>query len=132
MSAPQGYTFRCPHCDTPNFLSNVRFARAQNDPLHCWKCEAFVDHAKLRLETVRENRHQSLMGRQVEVMAAGILYRGTFVEMTDEDVKLRGPTGWIILPIGRVSSVKEAGAAKAPFPQGEKSVDPSFYDPESE
>jgi len=132
VSSPQGYTFRCPSCDTPNFLSTVRFSRAQDDPLHCWKCEAFVDHATLRLDTVRENRHQSLMGRQVEVMAAGILYRGTFVEMTDEDVKLRGPTGWIILPIGRVSSVKEAGAAKAPFPAGEKSVDPGFYDPETE
>lgn len=132
MSAPQGYTFRCPACDTPNFLSNVRFARAQDDPLHCWKCEEFVDHAKLRLDPVRENRHQALMGRQVEVMAAGILYRGTFVEMTDEDVKLRGPTGWIILAIDRVSSVKEAGAAKAPFPEGAKSVDPGFYDPENE
>src|SRR5687768_16051760 len=132
MSSPtQGYTFRCPACDTPNFLSNVRFARAQEDPVHCWKCEEFVDHAKVRLEPARENRHQALMGRPVEVIAAGILYRGTFVEMTDEDVKLRGPTGWIILPIGRVSSVKEANAAKAPFPQPSKSVDPSFYDPDS-
>ena len=71
------------------------------------------------------------MGRPVEVMANGILYKGTFVEMTDEDVKLRGPTGWIILPVDKVSSVKEAGV-KPPFPRLEKSVDPSFYMPDDD
>ena len=122
-------TFRCPRCDTPNFVTEVRLFRADDQPLHCWSCGEFVDHHAIRLTEVRENRHQALMGREVEVMAAGILYRGKFVEMTHEDVKLRGPTGWIILPVDRVSSVKEAGA-KPPFPRLEKSVDPSFYDPD--
>ena len=127
-----GFTFRCPQCDTPNFVTEIRLARAKDDPLHCWKCEAFVDHVGLRMEAVRENRHQAFMGKPVEVMAAGILYRGTFIEMTDEDVKLRGPTGWIILPLGTVSSVKEAGARPRPFPDAAKSVDPGFYDPDAE
>lgn len=124
-----GFTLRCPHCDTPGFVSAVRLARVGDEPLRCWKCEGFVDHATVKLDPVRENRHQSLMGRPVEVMSAGILYRGTFVEMTDEDVKLRGPTGWIILPVDRVSSVKEAGTAPPSLPKA-KSVDPGFYDPD--
>jgi len=121
-------TYRCPSCDTPNFVTELRLFKAADEPLACWKCGAFVDHHKVKLDEVRQNRHQSLMGRAVEVMAAGILYRGTFVEMTDEDVKLRGPTGWIILPVDRVTSVKEEGA-KPPFPQPGKFVDRGFYDP---
>ena len=124
-------TYRCPSCDTANFVTDVRLFRANDDPLHCWKCEALVDHHTVTLTEIRENRHQRLMGRAVEVMADGILYKGTFVEMTDEDVKLRGPTGWIILPTMKVSSVKEAGA-KPPFPQRQKSVDPSFYEPDGD
>ena len=131
MTGGDGFTLRCPSCDTPSFVSAVRLARVSDEPIRCWKCDAFVDHAKVKLEPVRENRHQSLMGRPVEVMSAGILYRGTFVEMTDEDVKLRGPTGWIILPVGRVSSVKEAVTAPPAFPVG-KSVDAGFYDPEKD
>lgn len=120
-------TYRCPACDSPNFVSELRLFRAGDAPLTCWKCGGFVDHTAVPLQEVRENRHQSLMGRQVEVMSTGILYKGTFVEMTDEDVKLRGPTGWIILPITNVTSVKEAGV-KPPFPTLSKSVDAAFYD----
>ncbi len=120
-------TYRCPACDTPNFVSELRLFRANDEPLHCWKCNTLVDHTTARLEEIRENRHQSLIGKHVEVMSTGILYKGTFVEMTDEDVKLRGPTGWIILPITNVTSVKEAGL-KPLFPMMAKSVDPAFYD----
>lgn len=130
-AAGAGFTLRCPQCDTPSFVSSVRLARVNDEPIRCWKCDAFVDHGKVKLEPVRENRHQSLMGRPVEVLSAGILYRGTFVEMTDEDVKLRGPTGWILLPVGRVTSVKAADAPAPSFPR-EKSVDPGFYDPDQD
>ena len=124
-------TYRCPGCDSPNFVTDLRLFKATDEPLACWKCGAFVDHHAIALTEVRENRHQRYMGRPVEVMADGILYKGTFVEMTDDDVKLRGPTGWIILPVAKVSSVKEAGA-KPPFPRMEKSVDPAFYLPDDE
>ena len=66
-------TWRCPACDTPNFVTEVRLFRAQDEPLRCWKCEKFADHLALKMTEVRENRHQSLMGRPVDVMAAGIL-----------------------------------------------------------
>ena len=122
-------TFRCPSCGLPNFVTEVRLFRANDEPLHCWKCETLVDHTQVPMEPVRENRHQELIGRNVEVRADGILYRGTFVEMTDEDVKLRGPTGWILLDVGKVSSIKEEGA-KPDFPRQTKAIDPSFYDPD--
>ena len=125
-------SFRCPKCDTPNFVTELRLARADDEPLACWKCDQFVDHRHVPMQEVRDNRNQHLAGKKVVVMAnAGIRYTGTFVEMTDEDVKLRGPTGWIILPVAKVSSVKEAGV-RPPFPHVQKSIDPSFYEPDPE
>ncbi len=123
--------FRCPACDLPNFVTELRLFRANDEPLHCWKCDALVDHTSIRMEPVRENRQQHLTGKPVEVRADGILYRGKFVEMTDTDLKLRGPTGWIILDVQKVSSIKEEGV-KPVFPKPTKAIDPSFYDPEGE
>jgi hypothetical protein len=59
-------------------------------------------------------------------MAAGLEYRGKFVEMNDEDIKLRGPTGWIILPIERVTAV---APSDVPPPEADptKDIDPEFY-----
>lgn len=125
-------SYRCPKCDTPNFVTELRLSRADDEPLTCWKCEQFVDHRHVPMVEVRDNRNQHLAGKKVVVMAnAGIRYTGTFVEMTDEDVKLRGPTGWIILPLDKVTSVKEEGERPA-FPRPQSSVDPSFYDVDDE
>lgn len=121
--------FRCPACDLPNFVTELRLFRAGDEPIHCWKCDALVDHTAVSMEEIRENRQQHLIGKAVEVRADGILYRGKFVEMTDTDLKLRGPTGWLILDVQKVSSIKEEGV-KPPFPTKTKSIDPSFYDPE--
>lgn len=75
---------------------------------------------------VTANRFQHLTGQRVEMMAAGILYRGVFVEMTDEDVKLRGETGWIILEVEKVSRiVREGDSDERAGPL--KIVDASFY-----
>lgn len=128
-----GSTFRCGACSAVNFVTELRLFRANDEPLACWECAAFVDHTALKLEPVRENRHQDLIGRPVEVRAAGILYRGTFVEMSDEDVKLRGPTGWIILPLTNVTRVSPADVPVPSLPQPAKSVPPGFYeDPDEE
>ena len=66
------------------------------------------------------------MGQRVELRAAGILYRGVFVEMTDEDVKLRGETGWIILDVQRVTQIALESQKKAVL-NPIKMVDHSFY-----
>ena len=76
---------------------------------------------------ITANRFQHLAGQRIEMMAAGILYRGVFVEMTDEDVKIRGETGWIILDVDKVSRIAREGEMKTE--RGAlKLVDPSFYD----
>lgn len=127
-----GNTFRCGACSALNYVTDLRLFRAQDEPLACWECGGFVDHTAVKMESVRENRHQDLIGRPVEVRSAGILYRGTFVEMTDEDVKLRGPTGWIILPLTNVTRVSSANAPVPPLPRPAKSVPSGFYDDSEE
>lgn len=113
----------------PNFLSERRFLVIHDDPLRCWHCEAFIDHEKVDFERVHDNRYQHLAGKRVEMKAAGLIYRGIFVEMTDEDVKLRGETGWIILDVTRVTRIEEAGREPS-FPDPVKQVAPDFYEPQ--
>ena len=40
--------------------------------------------------------------------ANGVTYRGVLVEVTEEDVKLRGKTGWIIIPFQQVRRIEKA------------------------
>ena len=77
-------TCKCPACGYLNFFSQQRVLQAATEPLHCWHCEAFIDHLEVPLEPIINNRFQHLAGKRVEMWAAGILYRGVFVEMTDE------------------------------------------------
>ena len=51
------------------------------------------------------SRHSDLLKQEVVVSASGVEYRGILVEVTDEDVKLRGKTGWIILPFQSVRRI---------------------------
>jgi hypothetical protein len=55
------------------------------------------------------NRFAALMRKEVEVHTSSMTYRGTLVEVTMEDVKLRGETGWIIVPMERVRHIYEEG-----------------------
>lgn len=55
------------------------------------------------------NRFSELMRQPVIVYAGRVEYRGTLVEVTMEDVKLRGPTGWIIVPLDRVQRIVKEG-----------------------
>lgn len=120
-------TCKCPACGYPNFLSEKRLLFADEDPVNCWHCQAFIDHHDVDLEPIVANRFQHLAGARVEMVADGIRYHGVFVEMTDEDVKLRGETGWIILDVNKVSRIYREGEAPD-FPNPVKIVDRSFYD----
>ncbi|HEX9021133.1 MAG TPA: hypothetical protein VF903_07720 [Nitrospirota bacterium] len=51
---------------------------------------------------------QSMIGKEVEVIANGMKYRGVLIEVSDAEVHLRGPMQWIALPASAVSSVKLA------------------------
>ena len=117
----------CPGCGLPNYLSAQRLAVADDQPIHCWKCDVFIDHAEVALQPTVLNRFQHLTGRPVEMTAAGILYRGVFVEMTEEDVKLRGKTGWIIIDVMRVTRIVDVANLVMQFDE-RKHVEASFYE----
>ena len=64
--------------------------------------------------------------KRVIVRAGGIIYKGVLKEITDEAINLKGITGWIEIPLDRVTSVLEEGE-KETF-STTKFVDKSFWD----
>jgi hypothetical protein len=48
---------------------------------------------------------QSMIGKEVEVTANGMKYRGVLIEVSDVEVHLRGSFQWIALPISSVSEI---------------------------
>jgi hypothetical protein len=53
-----------------------------------------------------------LLGREVEVVAHGIIYRGRLIEVGIEEVYLKGDTGWITLMTPDIEDIRESGAKK--------------------
>ncbi len=53
-----------------------------------------------------------LIGKEVEVVANGIVYRGRLIEVGIEEVYLKGDTGWITLMTADIDDIRKAGAAK--------------------
>ncbi len=74
-------------------------------------------------------RHADLLRKEVVVVAGGVTYRGVLIEVTAEDVKLRGKTGWILLPFEAVRSIRRADEALRGF-DPRRSVGAEFYEPE--
>jgi len=61
----------------------------------------------------------------VEVRAGGISYRGILIEVTQTEVTLRGKTGFISIPMDRVTSIRDP---KEPMAKsGARFIDSSFY-----
>ncbi len=54
---------------------------------------------------------QSMIGKEVEVIANGMTYRGVLIEVSDTEVHLKSTMQWMSLPASGVSSVKLAGTA---------------------
>jgi hypothetical protein len=52
---------------------------------------------------------QSMIGKEVEVIAGGMSYRGILIEVSDAEVHLRTSMQWVALPASSVSTVKLAG-----------------------
>ncbi|HXX80587.1 MAG TPA: hypothetical protein VEI46_03510 [Thermodesulfovibrionales bacterium] len=48
-----------------------------------------------------------LRGKLVEVIANGIAYTGTLVEISETEVYLEGESGWIVIPVEQVASISE-------------------------
>jgi len=48
-----------------------------------------------------------LIGKDVEVLAHGIIYRGRLIEIGMEEVYLKGDTGWITLMTSDIEDIRE-------------------------
>jgi hypothetical protein len=55
---------------------------------------------------------QSMLGKEVEVIANGTKYRGVLIEVSDVEVHIRTSMQWISLPASSVSEVRLAGEVK--------------------
>jgi hypothetical protein len=53
-----------------------------------------------------------MIGKEVEVIANGMTYRGVLIEVSDTEVHLKSTMQWMSLPASGVSSVKLAGEIK--------------------
>ncbi len=54
---------------------------------------------------------QSMIGKEVEVIANGMSYRGVLIEVSDTEVHLKSSMQWMSLPASNVSTIKLAGVA---------------------
>jgi hypothetical protein len=50
---------------------------------------------------------QNLVGKTVVVDTFETTYTGTLVELGDQEVYLQSDTGWMVIPIDRVTNIKE-------------------------
>jgi hypothetical protein len=53
---------------------------------------------------------QSMIGKEVEVIANGMKYAGVLIEVSDAEVHLKGSFQWISLPVSSVSEIKPKGS----------------------
>jgi hypothetical protein len=49
---------------------------------------------------------QSMMRKEVEVIANGMSYTGVLIEVSDTEVHLKGSMQWISLPMSSVTDIK--------------------------
>jgi hypothetical protein len=52
---------------------------------------------------------QGMIGKEVEVIANGMAYRGVLIEVSDADVHIRTSMQWVSLPVSSVSAIKPVG-----------------------
>lgn len=67
----------------------------------------------------------ALQGKEVEVTASGITYRGVLIEVSEETVHLKTEMQWVAVPIAAVSEIR--GVDEPSGLSVEKFVDSSFY-----
>ena len=51
----------------------------------------------------------TMIGKEVEVIANGTVYKGVLIEVSESEVHLKGQLQWIALPASSVSQIKLAG-----------------------
>ena len=53
---------------------------------------------------------QTMIGKEVDVIANGMKYTGTLIEVSDVEVHLKSSMQWIALPVSSVSEVRLKGS----------------------
>jgi hypothetical protein len=48
-----------------------------------------------------------LIGKLVDVETPETIYTGKLIEMSEEEVHLESEIGWVVIPIERVTSIRE-------------------------
>lgn len=51
---------------------------------------------------------QELVGKEVEVNAVDVVYRGVLIEVGEKEIHLKSETGWITIPVDRVVDIRAA------------------------
>ena len=64
--------------------------------------------------------------KNIEVISAGVLYRGVLIGADEHDIFIKGRLRWLILPLDRITSIRLEGEQES-F-ASHKSIDASFYD----
>ncbi len=74
---------------------------------------------------------QSMIGKEVEVIANGVSYTGVLVEVSDSEVHLKGSMQWISLPAVSVSVIRlKNSSTKAREGEEPEQIDTVFpHDP---
>jgi hypothetical protein len=55
---------------------------------------------------------QSMIGKEVEVIANGTTYRGVLIEVSENEVHLKTSMQWVALTAASVSTIKPVGEVK--------------------
>ncbi len=58
---------------------------------------------------------QTMIGKEVEVIANGMKYAGVLIEVSDVEVHLKGSFQWISLPVSSVSEIILKGSEARPL-----------------
>lgn len=73
---------------------------------------------------------QSMIGKEVEVYANGIEYRGVLIEVSDEEVHLKTAMQWIALPAAAVSAIHSVETSMQRVPEPATQEAPPESSPE--
>jgi ferredoxin-fold anticodon binding domain-containing protein len=66
---------------------------------------------------------RELIGKEVEIVANGIVYKGTLKDVSEQAVSMLSTSGWLEIMMSSINRISEA----APQAFETKYVDPSFY-----
>jgi|YelNatPaOPRAMG01_1025707.scaffolds.fasta_scaffold05827_10 ferredoxin-fold anticodon binding domain-containing protein len=66
---------------------------------------------------------RELIGKQVEVIANGIVYKGILKDISEQSISILSTSGWLEIAMSSISKITEPGTNV--FER--KYVDPSFY-----